>query len=469
MDIQSVILTSENITEGPSFNVVIFLIMIALIMCSAFFSMSETAFSSSNTVKLQKCVEERRRGAKNALHLSEKFEKTITTLLIGNNLVNTALSTLAVGFFGALIINSEFVDLISTLVITITLLIFGEIIPKMIAKRNPEAVAMKVAFVVYVLSIIFSCISFFFIQLQRLLSKKEAPETMDEDELEILIEKMVDEKTIEEDESEMIQNVFDLKERTTEDIMVPRIMMEALDYNSKLDEVKELMLTTNFSRIPVYKKDKDHIVGVLYSRDFFTSLVKNPKMSWKRLIRPVKFVSKAMKVDDLIREFQQTKNHLAIISGEYGDVLGLVTLEDALEVIVGEIYDEHDIPGEDDLKFEEQEDGSYIVDGEFFVEDLFDRLEIGDAPEDAPNKLSGWLFARCESIPEVGFEINYLASYTKYDDEEEDYTDYNKMVSITIAEVNNRRIDSAKVVVRDATEEEIEEHLETLEKNVKGN
>ena len=463
MDIQSVILTSENISEGPSFNVTIFILMLVLIMCSAFFSMSETAFSSSNTVKLAKCVEERKRGAKKALYLTERFEKTITTLLIGNNLVNTALSTLAVGFFGALLINSNFVDLISTLSITIVLLIFGEIIPKMIAKRNPEAVAMSVSFLVYVLSILFAFISFFFIQLQKLLSKKEAPETMDEDELEILIEKMVDEKTIEEDESEMIQNVFDLKERTTEDIMVPRIMMEAIDYNSKLEEVKELMLSTNYSRIPVYKKDKDHIVGVLYARDFFTSIVKNPKMSWKRLIRPVKYVSKAMPVDDLIREFQQSKNHLAIVSGEYGDVLGLVTLEDALEVIVGEIYDEHDIPGEDDLIFEEQPDGSYIVGGEFFVEDLFDRLEIGDAPEDAPNKLSGWLFAKCQSIPEVGFEFDYLASYTKYDDEEEEYTDFNKVVTISIAEVNNRRIETAKVVVRDATDEEIEEYKETSE------
>lgn len=463
MDIQSIILSSEAVAEGPSFNVSVFVLMLVLVMCSAFFSMSETAFSSSNTVKLAKCVEERKRGAKKALHLCEKFEKTITTLLIGNNLVNTALSTLAVGFFGGLLLNNNYIDLISTLVVTITLLIFGEILPKMLAKRNPETVAMSVAFIVYLISIVLFPISFIFMQLQRLLSKKEAPETLDEDELEILIEKMVDEKTIEEDESEMIQNVFDLKERNAEDIMVPRIMMEAIDYNSKMEEVKELMLSSNFSRIPVYKKDKDHVVGVLYTRDFFNALVKNPKMSWKRLIRPVKFVSKAMKVDDLIRDFQQTKNHLAIVSGEYGEVLGLVTLEDALEVIVGEIYDEHDVPGEDDLKFEKQEDGSYIVSGEFFVEDLFDKLEIGDAPVDIPNKISGWLFAKCESLPEVGFEMNYLASYTKYDDEEEEYSDFNKMITISIAEVNNRRIETAKIVVRDATEEEIDEYKESLE------
>ena len=410
--------------------------MIILIFCSAFFSMSETAFSSCNLVKLQKAVEDRKRGAKKAIHLAERFEKTVTTLLIGNNLVNTALSTVAVGFFGSLLINTGLsVEFMSTLIITVALLIFGEIVPKMIAKNNPETIARTVSYIVYIISILFYPISFIFMGLQKLLKKNE-------------------------DESEMIFKIFDLKERSAEDIMVPRIMMEAIDYASSLEEVKEFMIDTCYSRIPVYKKDRDHIVGILYERDFLKALAKNPKMSWKRLIKPVKFVSGAMKIDDLIRAFQEAKTHMFIVSGEYGDVLGLVTFEDALEQIVGEIYDETDIPGEDDLRFEVLEDGSYLVDAEFFVEDLFDKLYIANAPEDVPNKISGWLFAKCESLPQVGFEFEYLASYTMYNDEEEVYSDYNKILTFSIAEVEDRRISLVKVVIRDATEEEIEKFSE---------
>jgi CBS domain containing-hemolysin-like protein len=215
------------------------------------------------------------------------------------------------------------------------------------------------------------------------------------------------------------------------------------------------MLDNAFSRVPVYKKDKDHVVGILYERDFFPAYVKNPKLSWRRLIRPVKYVSGAMKADDLIKDMQISKTHLAVVSGEYGETLGIVTMEDALEELVGEIYDEHDIPGGNDIRFEKQEDGSYIVDAELFVEDLFDRLGIGDVPEDVPSKISGWLFEKCESLPVAGFEIEYLASYTKLDDETNEYKDYNKLLKIQIYEVKNRAITLSKVIVRDATQEEI--------------
>lgn len=458
MDIQSSILI---LTSAAKFKPVLLAVMIILIFCSAFFSMSETAFSSCNQVKLQKAVEDRKRGAKKALHLAERFDKTVTTLLIGNNLVNTALSTVAVGFFGSLLIETGIsAEFMSTLVVTIALLIFGEIIPKMLAKNNPENVARGVSYIVYIISLIFYPISIIFIGLQKLMKKNEDESEMDENELEILIRRLREDGVIEEDECEMIFKIFDLKERCAEDIMVPRIMMEAIDYSSTLEEVKDYMIASSYSRIPVYKKDRDHVIGILYERDFLKSLAKNPKMSWKRLIKPVKFVSGAMKIDDLIRAFQEAKTHMFIVSGEYGDVLGLVTFEDALEQIVGEIYDETDIPGEDDLRFEVLEDGSYLVDAEFFVEDLFEKLSIGNAPEDIPSKISGWLFEKCESLPQVGFEFNYLASYTMYDDQEEAYTDYNKMLTFSISEVEDRRISLAKVIIRDATEEEIEEYTE---------
>lgn len=463
MDIQSIILASDS-ADVPVFDGILFFVMLLLIVLSAFFSMSETAFSSSSQVKIRMAVEDRKRGAKKALQLSERFDKTLTTLLIGNNLVNVALSTIAVTFFTKLAINAAWVELISTVIVTVALLIFGEIIPKMVAKLNPEGVCLKVAYVVYVLSFVFYPFVLLFMGIQKLISRnREDKKAIDEDELGVLLDTMEEEGAIEDDEASMIRNVFDLNDRSIEDIMVPRINMEALDYNSTLEEVKEFMLDNAYSRIPVYKKDRDHIIGILYERDFFPALVKNPKMSWKRLIRPVKFVSSAMKVDALIKELQVSKTHLAIVSGEYGDVLGLVTMEDALEELVGEIYDEHDIPGNNDLQFEEQEDGSYIIDADIYVEDLFEKLHLGDVPEDVPSKISGWLFAKCESLPTVGFSIQYLAMYTMMDEETEEYNDYAKMLTISIYEVENRRIHLAKVEIRDATDEEIEKHQQNEE------
>ena len=460
MDIQRSI---NFLTEAPSFSPIFFL-MLACILMSAFFSMSETAFSSASLVKIKSLVEDRKSGAKKALYLAENFDKTVTTLLIGNNIVNTALAIMSVNFFIGLGINEKWVELVSTSVITLVLLIFGEILPKTTGKRNPESVCLKVSFIVYALSIILFPFVFIFNGLQKIVSRKDdEKKTLDEEELTILIDEMEESGEIEDDEAELIKKVFDLKDRNVEDIMVPRIQMVAIDYASTLDEVKEILFNTNYSRIPVYKNDRDHVIGVLYERDFFPALAKNPNLAWKKLIRPVNFVSGQMKADDLIVEFQRKKSHLAIVSGEYGDVLGLVTMEDALEELIGEIYDEHDVAGEDDLLFKELDENTYLVDAEMYVEEFFERLNVGDVPEDVPAKMSGWLFAKCESIPKVGFEMDYIATYTMLNEETENYDDYAKVLTISIAEVQDRRITKIKVVLRDATEEEIEQEIKESE------
>ena len=455
MDTQSIILAS-----AAKFDVVIFVVMLCLVIFSRFFSMSETAVSCSEKVKVQAAIEERKSGSKKTLFLLNNYNKTLTTLLIGNNLVNVALSAIAVKFFTDLAIAEEYVSLVTTGVITVVLLIFGEIIPKIIAKNYPEQISYKVSLVIIIFMYILYPLVLFFNGIQKVISKKDQAESYDENELGIMLNTMEEEGNIENDEAELIQNVLELNDRSVEDIMIPRIKMECINYSAKLDEVKEVLLDNSFSRIPVYKTDKDHIVGILYERDFFPALVKNPKMSWKRLIRPVKYVASTMKVDALIKELQQAKTHMAIVSGEYGEVLGLVTMEDALEELVGEIYDEHDVPGDNDLICEKQEDGTYIVSGEYFVEDLFEELGIGDVPEDIPSKISGWLFAKCESLPEVGFSFKYVAIYTKQNEEDESYSDYAKTLTFTIHKVENRRIADVKVEIMDATEEEIAKHDE---------
>ena len=467
MDVQSSsLIPLSALTESWPLMLVI---MIILIIFSAFFSMSETAYSSSSDSKLKLMIEERKRGSKKALELTGKYDKTLITLLIGNNIVNVLLSTIAVYFFIKLAVSEEYVSLVSTAVITLTLLIFGEIVPKVIAKQHPEVISCAVSWPVYIIMLIFTPLVYLFLGIQKLFTRNNQTEqAMDEDELNVLIDQMEDEGSIEHDEASTIRNVFDLNDRKVEDIMIPRIQMEALDYNSSLETVKTFMLNNAYSRIPVYKKDKDHIVGILYERDFFPALVRNPKMSWRRILRPVKFVSGEMKVDALIDELRASKTHLAIVSGEYGEVLGLVTMEDCLEEIVGEIYDEHDNPDDEELRFEEVEDGSYIVDADMFVEDLFEKLDIGNCPDDIPSKISGWLFAKCESLPEVGFSLNYTAIYTAFNQETEEYVDYAKFLTLSIYEVENRRITLAKVELRDATEEEIEARNEEIEAEQRG-
>ena len=459
MDVQSIIPLSIGVTGG-----ILIAVMIVLVVFSAFFSMSETAFSSTTDAKLRLLIEERKSGAKKALQLASNFDKTLITLLIGNNIVNVLLSTLAVLFFGYLIQdNDTLLSVVSTAVVTITILIFGEILPKVIAKQYPEAIAVKVAWPVYVIMLILTPLVYFFLGIQKLFTRSQTEaEAIDEDELGVLIDQMEDQGEIEHDEAETIRNVFDLNDRSVSDIMIPRIQMDAINYESTLEEVKSFMIDNPYSRIPVYKTDKDHIIGILYERDFFPALIKNPKMSWRRVIKPAKFVAGSMKVDALIEELQKAKTHIAIVSGEYGDVLGLVTLEDAIEEIVGEIYDEHDIPGDNDLIFLEEEDGAYIVDGEWFVDDLFDKLGVGDQPDDVPSKLSGWMFAKCESIPKPGFSFDYVAIYTKQNEEEE-YEDFAKVITFTIDQVKNRRIETVKVTIRDANDEEIEAHNKRME------
>lgn len=456
MDIQSIILADSDVV--PEFNIGLFVVIIVLIFLSAFFSMSETAYSSASKVKMKVAVEDRQSGAKKALELSERFDKVLTTLLIGNNLVNVALSTISVTFFTLLAVSEQWVSLVSTLSVTLILLIFGEIVPKMIAKLNPEGVAYKVSYIVYALQYVLLPFVLFFNGLQKLISRNKEERTMTQDELLAIMDEMHDDGALEEDTLNVIQNVLDVSDRTVQDIMVPRIEIEAIDYSWTLEEVKNAVIDSKYSRIPVFKKDKDNIVGVLHIRDFYPAILKNNRLSWKRIIKPVQFVASTMKVDDLIKDFQNSKSHLAVVSGEYGEVLGIVTMEDAIEEIVGEIYDEHDVFGDKDLYFEQESENSYLVDGDFYVEDLFEKIGVGDEPDDIPSKISSWLFSKCESLPEVGFSFKYLAIYTQADDDKDEYNDYAKMLTISIAKVENRRIELVRVVVEDATEDEIEEY-----------
>ena len=221
--------------------------------------------------------------------------------------------------------------------------------PKTIGKQHSESIALRVSWPIYIISLILWPVVMLFRMLQKAFTRKKTDDAMNEDELEIALNNMQKDGKIEEKEVDLIKKVLDLNDRTVEDIMVPRIEMTAIPFNSTLATVKKTLLESKYSRIPVYKEDKDHIVGILYERDYFKTIQNKSDYDWHKIIRPAKYVSAAMKVDSLIAYLQEEKTHLAIVSGEFGDTLGLVTMEDALEELVGEIYDEHDIAGADDL------------------------------------------------------------------------------------------------------------------------
>lgn len=463
MDIQS----SVQSLSVPSVSILtinggLFALLIILVLFSAFFSMTETVFASVSEAKIKNYVEERKTGAKKALFCVEHFDRTLTTLLVGNNIVNTALSTFALTFFMGFIRTGN-LELISTAIITIVLLIFGEITPKTIGKKYNDKLVLFLAPIIYVISYILLPISIIFMGIQKIFTgKKNNDSQVNESELETILDTMVEDGEIEDDEHEYIKNVFDLNDRTVEEIMVPRVDMVAIEDTTSIDEVKNIFIREQYSRIPVYHEDKDHIIGIIYERDFFEAMAKNIELkNVKQLMRNVLFVNKKMTVDALIKTLQESKTHMAIVSGEYNDTLGLVTMEDALEEIVGEIYDEHDEGSVKQKLITKINDNTYMVDGDMFVSDMFEEIGLGEAPEGA-SKLSTWMFESQEDLPKIGDKMTYISCFTDQNENGE-YEDYAKKIVLEIVEVDDRRIETVKVTVDDATEEEVEQFEESKE------
>ena len=432
LSVENQIFTILNVNAG------LLTILIILTILSAFFSMSETALSSVSETKIKTLVEDRVAGSRKALVCIENYEKSLTTILVGNNIVNTAMSVLAVSFFAQIFttLNDEsLLSFLTTIIMTIILLIFGEILPKTIGKKYCEKISLFVGPIIWLLSYIIYPIVIPFRALQKLVTgRKDNDEpSVNEDELETILDTMEEEGSIESDERELIKNVFDLNDQTVEDIMIPRVDMVAIDVESTIEEAKKVFFESNFSRIPVFEEDKDHIIGILHERDFFSALLKDKEnVEIQKVMRKAKFVNKTLTVDKLIKELQVSKMHMAIVSGEYNDTLGLVTMEDALEELVGEIYDEHDSGSVKNTFIHKIKDDTYIIDGDCDVDELFDELNIGDCPDET--KISSWIFESQEDLPKVGDKMEYYASYT-WEDEDGNYQDYLKLLKLMNVEL----------------------------------
>ena len=373
----------------------------ALILCvflSAFFSATETAFSAANRVKLKTVDGPRKSRAQVTLNLLEKYDSLLTTVLIGNNIVNIAGTAIATVLF-IRILGGDSGATIASVVMTVVVLFLGEVGPKTLAKQQPEKFAMAVSPVISVLVVLLKPLDLLFSLWRKLLAKMIKPdpeESQIEDELMTIIDEAQTEGDIEEDEGELIRSAIEFNDQDASDIMTPRVDVTAIEDTAAPEEAAELYRKTWYSRIPVYHEDLDHIVGILNEKDFYKMTHEGCQDITKIMKEPV-FAPASLSISNLLKMFRTTKTHLVILLDEYGGTEGIVTMEDVLEELVGEIYDEHDEVEEEVV---EQEDGTMLVDGSMQLQELLDKHELENKYD--ADTVGGWVAEMLEKVPEVG-------------------------------------------------------------------
>lgn len=388
-----------------SHSITLIVVLMILMILSAFFSATETAFSSLSRARMKSRAQEGNKKAKLAFRLSEKYDELLSTILIGNNIVNISSATI-----GTLLFVKHFGDsgaTISTIVITVVVLIFGEITPKSLAKENPEAFAMTVSPVINVLNGIFKPVNFLLVKFKSAISKAVGVKNsggITENELLTLVDEAQHGGGIDEHESELIRNAIEFNDLEAIDIFTPRIDVAAIDVSATRQEITDIFRETGYSRLPVYEETIDSIVGVINEKDFHNYIVGTDK-TIESIMKPAEFIPPSMKISELLKKLQRNKLHLAVIVDEFGGTEGIVTLEDILEELVGEIWDEHD---EIMAAIRDLGDGTFVVPTANDLDDLFELFHI-TAPTEA-STINGWVIESIDKIPDVGdtFEFDNL-------------------------------------------------------------
>ena len=371
--------------------------MLICIIMSAYFSATETAFNSLNMTKIKIAAEHGDKTASLIIRLLDDYNRLLTTILVGNNIVNIALSSMATVLFIELL-GGDIGATVSTAVITVVVLIFGEITPKSIAKESPEAFAGFSAPIINFIAIILTPINFLFSMWKKIVSlvvKSSGEQVVTEEELLSMVDEVESSGGIGEQEGELIRNAMELNENDAADIATPRVDIEAVEKNWTKEEVAEVFVETGYSRMPVYIDSLDNIIGIIHRTDFYNNYDKDD-ISDTMLTKPL-FVPKTIKLGALLKLLQKNKCHMAVVTDEYGGTFGIVTMEDILEELVGEIWDEHD-EIEEDMS---ENKGVYTVSGSMDPEELFEELEM-DIEEVPYATLSGWIMDELNKVPEVG-------------------------------------------------------------------
>ena len=378
---------------------------LALILCialSAFFSATETAFSACNKVRLKMVEGRRKEKAQTALSLLEKYDSLLTTILIGNNVVNIAGTAIATVLFTTRIMGTADEGTgatVASAVMTVLVLFLGEVGPKTLAKQKPEKFAIAVSPVMKVLVALFKPLDLLFSGYRKLLAKMIKPEEEEsqiEEELITIIDEAQTEGDIEEAEGELIRSAIEFNDQNAADIMTPRVDVTAIEDTATLEEAAELFRKTWYSRIPVYHEDLDHIVGILNEKDFYKMTHDGCNRITDIMKEPF-FAPASLSMSSLLRQFRSSQSHLVILLDEYGGTEGIVTMEDVLEELVGEIYDEHDEVNEEVV---EHEDGTVMVDGSMQLQELLDKYGLEN--EYDADTVGGWVGETLEKVPEVG-------------------------------------------------------------------
>lgn len=398
----------QNIVMGVSIAV--------MVLLSAFFSSMETAVNSCSRARLQNMAENEVRGASTALKFLDEYDKTITTLLIGNNIVNLSCSSVATilctnifGNYGAAI---------STGLLTLIILTFGEIIPKCYAKENSEKLAVYFSSPIYGLMILFTPLSVLFIKINsfamKLADSGEDSPSVTEDELKYIIESIEEEGVLEEFESEMVQSALEFDEKTVLEILTPRVDVVSIDIDDPIDVITETIVRERYSRIPVYRDSIDNIIGILHTRDFLEELCCGEAPNIEELIQPAYFVYKTRKLSALLSDFKRKKLHIAVVADEYGGMMGIVTMEDLLEELVGDIWDEDE---EIEQQCRKLRDGSYEVSGDMPLEELMELFEIPmKSVETTSLSVGGWVFENLGTVPGKGETLSLNGLSVKVSD-----------------------------------------------------
>ena len=379
------------------------ILIIVCVVLSAYFSATETAFNSVNRIRLKSLAEKGDEKAALVLKLLEEYDKLLTTILIGNNLVNIAATALATVIFVRMLGEDRGTG-VATLVITLVLLIFGEVTPKSLAARFPERTAGLSAPALRLLMLLLTPLTALFSLWKKLLTmivKDEEDRSITEDELLTMVDVAEDEGGINEQESALLRNSIDFMDQEAQDILTPRVDIEGVEKGESREAIAERFAETGYSRLPVYEGDLDHIVGILYQKDFYNKFYQDEGKDVSSIIRPVIFVSEHRKLGNLLRELQQKKMQIAVVLDEFGGTRGIVTMEDILEELVGEIWDEHD---EVVNEIEKIADDEYLVMGGTNLEKLMDELER-TTDSDALT-VSGWVLEAAGHLPVQGEELD---------------------------------------------------------------
>ncbi len=419
------------------------IIMAACLLMSAYFSATETAFSTLSKTKLKTIAEKGNKRAVRALALSEKYDRLISTILIGNNVVNILLSSIATVTVIEICTNWKSVAFaesygttIATIAATVVVLIFGEITPKSIASDFPEKFAMFATPLMRFLMIILTPISFIFSLWKKLIAKifRIKPDNkMSQDELLMLVDEVEEEGTIDEEEGDLLRNAITFTEQKAEDVLTHRVDIEAFAKDTPMEEIAQMFIDTGYSRLLVYDESIDNIIGVLHQKDIFTvhGITDKPLDD---LLTPPMFIHKGERIDALLRELQTNKSHIAVVLDEYGGTLGIVTMEDILEELVGDIWDEHDEVVED---YKEIAENTFRVDCGENLEDFCQFFDL-DIESDSIT-INGWIMEQLDKIPACGDKFSF------------------ENLDITVTETDFHRVSTIEVIRNEVTVAEDED------------